>query len=66
MLHLDYNWDLRPDRIILDEELNIDCLGWQGGDIFRLENHNGRVMLVKLNPLVALIEEHKNEINKNS
>lgn len=66
MLHLDYNWDLRPDRIILDEELNIDRLGWQGGDIFRLENHNGQVMLVKLNPLVALVEEHKNEINKNS
>ena len=61
MLHLDYNWDLRPDRIILDEELNIDRLGWEGGDLFRLENHNGRVMLVKLNPLVKLIEEHRNE-----
>lgn len=61
MLHIDYNWDLRPDRIILDEELNIDRLGWEGGDLFRLENHNGRAMLVKLNPLVKLIEEHKHE-----
>ena len=61
MLHVDYNWDLRPDGIILDEELNIDRLGWEGGDLFRLENHNGRVMLVKLNPLVKLIEEHRNE-----
>lgn len=66
MLHLDFTWDLGPNGIILDEELNIDKLGWQGGDLFRLENHDGKAMLVKLDPLVALVEEHKNEINKSS
>ncbi len=57
MLHLDYDWDLRPDGIILDPELNIDRLGWQGGDYFQLKNVNGRAMLVKVDPLVKLVRE---------
>jgi hypothetical protein len=58
MLHLDYNWDLHPDRIILDEELNIDRLGWKNGDIFKITNVNGRAMLVKVHPVVAFNEGH--------
>lgn len=56
MLHFDYSWDLHPDRIILDEELNTDKLGWRGGDIFRFVNVNGRQMLVKIDPLVAFVK----------
>lgn len=56
MLHIDYNWDLYPDRIILDEELNLDRLGWKGGDHFKLINVNGKAMLVKVDPLVAFLE----------
>lgn len=48
MLYIDYNWDLHPDRIVLDEELNIDKLGWQAGDLFKVTNVNGKAMLVKL------------------
>jgi hypothetical protein len=57
MRHFDYEWDLYPDRIILDEELNIDRLGWQHGDCFRVINVDGRAMLVKLDPVVKFIEE---------
>lgn len=57
MLHFDYNWDLRPDRIILDEELDIDKLGWKGGDYFRVTNVNGRAMLVKVDPLVKFLKD---------
>ena len=32
MLYFDYAWDLEHNRILLDEELDIDKLGWQGGD----------------------------------
>jgi hypothetical protein len=39
--------------IILDQELNIDKLGWQAGDHFQLKNINGKSMLVKLDPVVA-------------
>jgi hypothetical protein len=59
MLHLDYNWDLHPDKIILDEELNTDRLGWKSGDLFRFVNINGQQQLVKLDKLVAFVEGHK-------
>jgi hypothetical protein len=51
MLHFDYRWDLYPDRIILDEEINTDKLGWKGGDVFKFINVDGRQMLVKLDPV---------------
>jgi len=57
MLYIDYTWDLSSDRIILDEELNIDRLGWKGGDIFRVTNANGRAMLVKVEPLEGFVQE---------
>ena len=62
MLHLDYNWDLSRDGILLDEELNIDRLGWQGGDYFQLVNVNGRAMLRKVDPLIKFLKDgEKNE-----
>lgn len=57
MLYMDYTWDLSSNRIILDEELDIDKLGWQSGDIFRVTNVNGRAMLVKVEPLENLMVE---------
>ena len=64
MLHFDYDWDLRPEGIILDSELNIDRLGWQGGDYFQLKNVNGRAMLVKVDPLVKLVREIGEDLKK--
>jgi hypothetical protein len=58
MLHFDYSWDLHPDRIILDAELNTDKLGWKGGDYFKFVNVNGRQMLVKVDPVEAFIKGH--------
>ena len=57
MKHYDYDWDLHPDRIILDNELNIDKLGWKGGDLFEVKNIDGRAMLVKLDPLMKFLKE---------
>jgi hypothetical protein len=57
MKHYDYDWDLEPNRIIFDPELNIDKLGWRHGDCFKVTNVDGRAMLVKLDPLVKFIEE---------
>jgi hypothetical protein len=51
MKYYDYEWDLEPTRILLDEELNVDRLGWKGGDCFKLVNRDGQTMLVKLDPL---------------
>lgn len=57
MLYIDYSWDLSPYGIRLDRELDIDKLGWKGGDYFKLINVNGQAMLVKEDALVKFIKE---------
>ena len=62
MKYYDYEWDLEPHRILLDEELDVDKLGWNGGDYFQVKNIDGRTMLVKVDPLVKfLIDGADNE-----
>lgn len=48
MLHIDYSWDCSEEGIMLDEEFNVDRLGWREGDHFKLVNVNGRCFLRKL------------------
>jgi hypothetical protein len=59
MRHYDYDWDLEPDRIIFDRELDIDKLGWRHGDCFKIVNVDGRAMLVKLDPLEQFMRGYK-------
>lgn len=62
MKYYDYEWDLEPNRILLDAELDIDRLGWRGGDYFQVKNVNGRAMLVKVDPLIKFLKNgEKNE-----
>jgi hypothetical protein len=62
MKYFDYEWDLEPNRILLDAELNVDKLGWQTGDYFQVKNVNGRAMLVKVDPLIKFLKDgEKNE-----
>ena len=63
MLHYDYNWDLSPKGIILDEELNIDKLGWKGGDCFKLVNINGKAMLKKMEDVEQFVRGHRVNFN---
>jgi hypothetical protein len=51
MKYYDYEWELEPNRIVLDAELDTDKLGWRAGDYFKVVNVNGRTMLVKVDPL---------------
>jgi len=55
MRYYDYEWDLEPYRILFDPELDIDKLGWKGGDYFKVVNVNGRAMLVKVDALEKFI-----------
>ena len=57
MRYFDYNWDLSENRIILDEELDLDRLGWNNGDYFQVTNVNGRAMLIKVDPLVKFLKD---------
>ena len=61
MKYYDYDWDVNPESIILDKELNIDKLGWKAGDCFVVQNINGRAMLRKLDPLEKFIKEGEQE-----
>ena len=62
MRYFDYEWDLEPNRILLDAELNVDKLGWKAGDYFQVKNVNGRAMLVKIDPLIKFLKDgEKNE-----
>jgi hypothetical protein len=57
MFHYDYNWYLTANRIVLDEDLNTDKLGWKAGDLFKFENIDGRQQLVKVDPLIKFLED---------
>lgn len=58
MIHLDFEWNVSSDGITLDPALDIDKLGWKGGDYFKLVNVNGQARLIKVDPLVAFLEGH--------
>ena len=60
MKYLDYDWNLSPERIVLDKELNIDKLGWKAGDCFVVQNVDGRAMLTKVDPLVQFLKYGNN------
>jgi hypothetical protein len=60
MRYYDYEWDLEPNRILLDSELDIDSLGWQSGDYFKVTNINGRAMLIKVDPLIKFLKAGEN------
>ncbi len=65
MKYIDYDWEIKEDRIILDSELNIDRLGWKHGDCFVIQNINGRAMLKKVDPLTQFIKTGKSPGAKN-
>jgi hypothetical protein len=65
MLYIDYTWDLESNRILLDNELNIDRLGWRNGDYFQVKNVNGRAMLVKVDPLTKFLKDGENNGKNN-
>lgn len=59
MKYVDYDWELHKDKIVLDQQLNIDKLEWKAGDHFELKNTNGKVELVKVEPVVKFLKGYK-------
>ena len=51
MRYYDYEWDLYPQSIVFDKELDMNNLGWQAGDVFKLVVAEGKTKLVKMDPL---------------
>jgi hypothetical protein len=61
MFHYDYAWDLYPNYLKLDDELDTDRLGWHEGDVFRFETYNGTRMLKKVDPIEKFARGYGNE-----
>jgi hypothetical protein len=57
MKYYDYDWDIEPNRILLDGELDTDRLGWRAGDLFEFVNVDGRQMLKKVDPLIKFLRD---------
>lgn len=62
MKYIEYDWDLEPNRILLDPELDIDKFGWRHGDYFKVINVDGRAMLVKVDALEKFIKEGEQHV----
>lgn len=59
MQYLDFEWHVTKDKIVLDDAMNLDKLDWRAGDLFELKNTNGKVELIKLDPVVKFIKGYK-------
>ena len=55
MLYIDYNWDLTPETMIPDPELNTDQLEWEAGDYWKVVERNGKKFLRKMDNLEQFV-----------
>lgn len=62
MIYHDYIWDLNPNQLILDKELDTQKLGWNPGDVFVLvEGQNKQKFLRKMSALERFTRGINNE-----
>lgn len=59
MEYIDYDLQIFEDKIIIDPDVNIDKLGWKNGDHFEVRNNSGKVVLVKVEPVVKFLKGYK-------
>ena len=56
MRYYDYEWELHPQVLVFDRELDTDKLGWQQGDLFKFViDEDGRTALRKIDPLEKFV-----------
>ncbi len=55
MLYVDYTWDLSPNTIVPDPDLNTDQLNWKPGDLFQVQELNGKKFLRRVDPMVKFV-----------
>jgi hypothetical protein len=46
--HIDYTWELYPNYLLFDKEIDVSNLGWNEGDKFELVISQGRQLLKKI------------------
>lgn len=55
MLYFDYTWDLNPNSIILDSDLDLKKLQWKPGDYWQLQEQDGKIVFKKVDPLLQFL-----------
>jgi len=55
MLYLDYIWDLAPNTIVPDIELDTDKLDWKPGDFWQVKEHDGKLVFCRVDPLLKFL-----------
>lgn len=60
MLYIDYHWDLSPNLIVPDKELDTDQLKWRAGDFWQMVDINGKLRLQKVDPMLQFLLEGNN------
>lgn len=61
MQYFDYNWDLYPDKILLDDDLNTTKLTWEAGQYWQMCDENGKRFLRRVDPILQFLLEGKQE-----
>jgi hypothetical protein len=55
MKYVDFDWQMDAMGIRLDTDLDVQKLGWEKGDFFKLTDVNGQLHLVKVDPLEKFV-----------
>lgn len=59
MIYMDYEWDLEPNYLKFDSELNVAQLDWQDGDVFILKKIGDQAMLRKVDDFEKFVKGYK-------
>jgi hypothetical protein len=59
MIYIDYEWDLEPNYLKFDSELNVAQLDWQEGDVFILKKIGDQAMLRKVDDFEKFVKGYK-------
>lgn len=63
MKYINHDYNVTPNGIVFDNELDIDRLGWKHGDLFEITNINGQAMMRKIDPVRAFAKGYKLNFN---
>ena len=59
MIYMDYEWDLEPNYLKFDSELNVAQLDWKEGDVFILKKIGDQAMLRKVDDFEKFVKGYK-------
>lgn len=59
MLFMDYDWNLTREHLKFDDELNLEQLDWNEGDVFILKKIGNQTVLRKVDDLEKFVKGYK-------